>query len=262
MKKSLLLALLGLTAICRPSFAADNLSKTNEANQPTVEVKCQLLTVPMKVLKETGNNWIANESFPPGACALAGVLLKNQLDVLWKGLMGQEGVTIEEVGDITVKSGASGKIQKGYDFSYPVDYDATGKPTKMGTRFLGTILEVQPFVSDVTIDLSGHLKVTQLKEITQVYPIKESDLVKKPSLAELVSAHHMGSVFNPVFDVRGVDTSVTLYTGQSIFYSMDDYENSDLLGKIPSQQMKLKDPSKRCFLIITATVIEPLVTKH
>jgi hypothetical protein len=262
MNKTLLLALLGFAAICRPSFAADNFSKTNAANQPTVEVKCQLLTVPMKVLKETGNDWIANESFPPGACALVGIYQKDQLDVLWKAFSGQEGVIIKEVGDITVKSGESGKAQKGYDFSYPVDYDAAGNPTKMGTRFLGTTLEVQPFVSDVTIDLSGHLKVTQLKEITQVYPIKESDLVKKPSLAELVSAHPMGSVFNPVFDVRGVDTTVTLYTGQSIFYSMDDYENSDLLGKIPPQQMKLKDPSKRCFLIITATVIEPLATKH
>lgn len=126
-------------------------------------------------------------------------LSKDQLDVLWKAFSGEEGVIIKEVGDITVKSGESGKAQKGYDFSYPIDYDAAGNPTKMGTRFLGTTLEVQPFVSDVTIDLSGHLKVTQLKQITQVYPIKESDLVKKPSLAELVSAHPMGSVFNPVF---------------------------------------------------------------
>jgi hypothetical protein len=257
MKKTLLLALLGLATICRVSFGADTTSKTNSAEQSVVEVKYQILRVPIKVLKDTGNDWLGQDSYPPGACAIVGVFPKDQVDVLWSSLIGQSGVLIEEVGDITVKSGESGKIQKGYDFSYPVDYDASAKPTKMGTRFLGTTLEVQPFVSDVTINLSGHFKVTQLKEITQVYTVKESDLLKKPSLAELVSAHPMGSVFNPVFDVRGVDSTVTLYTGQSIFYSMDDYENSDLLGKIPLQQMKLKDPSKRCFLIITATVIEP-----
>lgn len=262
MNKSLLLALLALATICRVSFGANTPSKTNSTNKSVVEVKCQLLTVPFKVLEATGNDWLGKGPFPPGVCALAGVFLKKQLDVLWKGLMGQEGVIIEEVGDITVKSGASGKIQKGYDFSYPVDYDATGKPTKMGTRFLGTKLEVKPFVSDATIDLSGHFEMTQLKKITQDYPIKESDLVKQPSLAELVSALPKNSVFNPIFDGRSVDSTVTLYTGQSIFYAMDDYEDSDLLGKIPPSQMKLKDPSKRRFLIITATVIEPQAARH
>jgi hypothetical protein len=262
MNKPILLALLSLTAICRVSFGAETPSKGNSSNQSVVEVKCQILTVPVKVLKDTGLDWIGKDSFPPGVCALSGVFTKNQMDVLWKELKEQPSVLIDEVGDITVKSGESGKIQKGYDFSYPVDYDASAKPSKMGTRFLGTTLEVQPFVSDFTIDLSGHFKMTQLKEITQVYTVKESDLMKNPSLAELVSTLPKNTVFNPAFDVREVDSTMTLYTGQSIFYSMDDYENPSLAGKVPPQNMRLKDPSKRRFLIITATVIDLKTAKH
>jgi hypothetical protein len=117
MKKTLLLALLGLATICRVSFGADTTSKTNSAEQSVVEVKYQILRVPIKVLKDTGNDWLGQDSYPPGACAIVGVFPKDQVDVLWSSLIGQSGVLIEEVGDITVKSGESGKIQKGYDFS-------------------------------------------------------------------------------------------------------------------------------------------------
>lgn len=257
MNKALLLALLGFAALCRVSFGADTPSKTNSTNKSVVEVKCQILTVPMKVLKDTGNDWLGQDSYPPGACAIVGVFPKDQVDVLWKSLTGQSGVLIEEFGDITVKSGESGKIQKGYDFSYPVDYDTTGKPIKMGTEYLGTKIEVKPVVSDMTIDLYLNLEKNSLSELAQIYSIKETDLLRKPTYEQLVATLPKRPVFNPVIRHRSCESNVTLYTGQSIFYAMDDYEKSDLLGKIPLQQMKLKDPSKRCFLIITATVIEP-----
>ena len=254
--KTLTIVGLVLASTCQTSIGADTCSKTNLTNKSVVEVKCQLLTVPMKVLKETGNDWIANESLPSGVCALAGIFQKNQLDVFWKGLMGQKGVTIEEVGDITVKSGASGKIQKGYDFSYPVDYDATGKPIKMRTEYLGTMFEVKPVVSDMTIDLHLNLEKNSLSELAQVYSIKETDLLRKPTYEQLVATLPKSPVFDPVIRHRSCESNVTLYTGQTIFYAMDDYDNSDFLEKIPHPQIKLKNPSKRSYLIITAKIID------
>jgi len=262
MNKSLLLALLGLVTICRVSFGADTPSKNNSAKQSAVEVKCQILTVPSKVLKDTGNDWLGKGSFPPGVCALAGVFQKDQVDVLWKGLIGQREVLIEEVGDITVKSGESGKIQHGYDFSYPIAYDAAAKPIKMETVFLGTKLEVKPVVSDIQIDLYLNLKKNSLKGFSRIYSMKETDLLNKPTFDELVATLPKHHVFEPVIRNEACESNVTHYTGQSIFFSMDEYENADFWGKIPPQNMKLKDPSKRRFLIITATVIEPETAKH
>jgi hypothetical protein len=262
MNKFLLLTLLGLVTICRVSFGAETPSKTNSSNQSVVEVKCQILTVPVKVLKETGLDWIGKGSFPPGVYALAGVFTKNQMDVLWKGLLGQPGVLIEEVGDVTVKSGESGKTQHGYDFSYPVDYDASAKPTNRATVFLGTKLEVKPVVSDIQIDLYLNLEKKFLEGLSQIYSIKETDLLTKPTFDELVATLPKHHVFEPVIRNQSCESNVTVYTGQSIFFSMDDYENADLWGKIPPQNMRLKDPSKRRFLIITATVIEPETAKH
>jgi len=262
MNKPLLLALLSLTAICRVSFGADTASKANSSNQSVVEVKCQILTVPVKVLKDTGLDWIGKDSFPPGVCALSGVFTKNQMDILWKGLKEQPSVLIDEVGGITVKSGESGKIQKGYDFSYPVDYDASAKPIKMATVFLGTKLEVKPVVSDIQIDLYLNLEKKSLKGLSRIYSIKETDLLKNPTFDELVATLPKHHVFEPVISNEGCESNVTLYTGQSIFYSMDDYENADFWEKTPPQNMKLKDPSKRRFLIITATVIDLKTAKH
>lgn len=262
MNKGLLLALLVFAAICRVSFGADTPSKTNSSKQSVVEVKCQILTVPVKLLKDTGLDWIGKGSFPPGVCALAGVFTKNQMDILWKGLLGQSGVLIEELSDIAVKSGESGKTQHGHDFSYPIAYDDAAKPIKMATVFLGTKLEVKPVVSDIQIDLYLNLEKKSLKGLSRIYSIKETDLLKNPTFDELVATLPKHHVFEPIISNEGCESNVTLYTGQSIFYSMDECENADFWGKTLPQNMKLKDPSKRRFLIITATVLEPQSAKR
>jgi hypothetical protein len=256
MKKSILIVLVGLLTICRVSSGANNLTKTQAVNHSSVEVKCQLLTVPVKVAKDTGNDWLGKEPSPPGVGALGGFFQKNQVDVLWKSLTGQSGVLIEEFGDVTVTSGTSGKIQKGYEFSYPLVYDTTAKPIKMGTVFLGTKLEVKPVVSNIQIDLYLNLETKSLIGLSQIYSIKEEDLLRKPTFEELVSTLPKHPIFNPHISNRSCESNVTLYTGQTVFLSMDDYENSDFLAKVPPWQMKLKDPSKRRFLIITAKVID------
>lgn len=261
MNKIPLLALLGLVSICRISFGADTPSRTNSTNQSVVEVKCQILTVPVKVLKDTGLGWLEQGSSPTGVCALAGVFTKNQVDVVWKGLLGQPGVLIEEDGDISVKSGESGKMQKGYDFSYPIAYDGASKPIKMATVFLGTKLEVKPVVSDIQIDLYLNLEKKSLKGFSRIYSIKETDLLNKPTFDELVATLPKHHVFEPVIRNQSCESNVTLYTGQSVFFSMYEYENADFWGKIPPQNMKLMYPSKRRFLIITATVSESPTSK-
>lgn len=228
MNKTLLLTILGLVTICRVSFGADNLSKTSTTNHSLVEVKCQNLTAPSKILEKTGLEYLGSQSFP----GLAGVFNKNQLDVYWKALKGQEGVLIQDIGNVTVKSGESGKIQKGYDFSYPVDYDATGKPAKMETVFLGTKLEVKPVVSDIQIDLYLNLETMSLTGLSKIYSIKEADQLRKPTFEELVSTLPKHPVFDPVIRNRACESNLTIYTGQTIFYSMDDNENSDLLNSV------------------------------
>jgi hypothetical protein len=254
MNKTILIALFGIVSICRVSFGDDNPTNNNPANQPKVELKFHTLTLPVKVAEDTGNNWMSNQTQYFGTCV--GVFPKKAMDiVLWKSLKQHKEVLLEDFATITVKSGQSETTQKGYEFSYPIEYDATAKPIKMNTHFLGTKLEVKPIVSNGSIDLSFKFERRNLKEITQVYSVNESDLMKKPSLAELVSALPKNTVFNPVFENCSFDGSVRIYKEQTIFYSMDEYENAALFGKVPLQQMKRKDPSKRHFLIITAKVI-------
>jgi hypothetical protein len=258
MNKSLLLALLSFTAICRISFGADTPPKTNSSNQSVVEVKCQILTASSKALEESGMEYL-NEAYP----GLAGVFTKKQLDIVWKHLKGQKGILIDEFGDSTVKSGESGKIEKGYDFSYPVEYDASAKPIKMGTVFLGTKLELKPVESNGSINLSFKFEVRRLKEVRQIYKVTETDLLKKPTMSELVSNFPKSEVFIPVYEsVQILNGSLMLYTDQTAFFSLDECESPIVTGKGPPQKMKLKDPSKRHFLIITATVLEPQTAQH
>ena len=126
MNKSFLIALLGLFTFCKVSSGANNLTKTKAANHSSVEVKCQLVTIPSKILGNIGFKDLSEHSIP----RLVGVLSKDQMDGFWKALKGKEGVLVDELGDVIVKSGEAGNIQKGYDFTYPVDYDASARPIK------------------------------------------------------------------------------------------------------------------------------------
>jgi hypothetical protein len=247
------LAMVGLVLVStsRLSYGAENKSKSNSTNNSTVEVKCQLLKTPSKVLKETGLEYLNAEPHP----GLAGVFTKQQLDVVWKALKEKKGVTIEELAPIAVRSGTSGKIQKGYDFSYPVDYDASGKPTRMDSVFLGTKLEVKPEASDNSIEVSFNYETRQLKEVMQIYRVKEEDLLKKQTLSQLVSTFTNNTIFLPTWNtVKLESTSVMLYTDQSAFYSFEEYETNIESVKDRPKQMKLKDPSRRQFFIITAKI--------
>jgi hypothetical protein len=240
-----------LVSISRVSLGAGNQSKSDSKNSSTVEVKCQLLKAPSKVLKEAGLEYL-NASH----LGLAGVFSQQQLDVVWKALKEKKGVTIEELDHITVKSGTSGKIQKGYDFSYPTDYDASGKPTRMDSVFLGTKLEVKPESSDNSIELSYNWETRRLKEVMKIYRVKEEDLSKKPTLSQLVSTFTNSTVFFPTWETWKIEGgTVMLYTGESAFYSFEEYETNITSFKDHPKQNKLKDPSKRQFFIITAKTI-------
>jgi hypothetical protein len=250
--KTLALVGLVLVLISRVSLGAENQSKSDSTNNSTVEVKCQLLKTPSKVLKETGLEYLNAEPH----LGLGGVFTKQQLDVVWEALKEKKGVTIEELAHITLRSGTSGKIQKGYDFSFPVDYDASGKPTRMDSVFLGTKLEVKPESSDNSIEVSFNYENRQLKEVMQIYRVKEEDLLKKPTLSQLVSTVTNNTIFLPTWKTEKLEsTSVMLYTDQSAFYSFEEYQTNIASVKDHPKQMKLKDPSKREFFIITAKTI-------
>ena len=249
------LAMVGLVGVGMMGNGLCAEVKSDSTNNSTVEVKCQLLKTPSNLLKEAGLEYLNAEPH----LGMVGVFTKKQLVVVWKALKGKKGVIIEEFDPITVRSGTSGKIQKGYDFSYPIDYDTSGKPTRTDSVFLGTKIEVKPEASDNSIELSFNWETRRLKEVMQIYRVKEDDLSKKLAFSQLVSTFTNSPVFLPTWETWKIEGgTVMLNKGQSAFYSFEEYETNIASVKDRPKQIKLKDPSEREFFIITAeTILSP-----
>jgi general secretion pathway protein D len=158
-----------------------------------------------------------------GVLALAGVFTNPQFQVVLRALNQKKGIDVLSAPKVTTKSGSSATIEIIREFLYPAEYSPPEVPQQTGgsgsqvvtpatpTSFtmkpVGVKLQVEPTVgSDNLIDLRLLPEVTEFEGfINYGSPIFNRGIEVTANVINY-----------PVFAVRTVETSVSIYDGQTI----------------------------------------------
>ena len=241
----------------------------------------------------------AVSSLSPGVAAFAGVFTDPQFQVVIRALSQKKGVDLMSAPSVTAKSGQRATVEVIREFLYPTEFDppeipqqfggniggtfgVTGgqsaagfpvtptTPTTFEMRPIGVRLEVDPVLGGdgYTIDLTLAPEVTEFEGfINYGSPIQtgSSDALGNPRTIILTE-----NVINqPVFSSRKVNTSVTIWDGQTVALGgliredVQDVEDKiPVLGDIPILgrlfKTRAEDHFKRNLMVfVTASVIDP-----
>ena len=238
----------------------------------------------------------------PGIFGLAGVFTNPQFQLVIRALSQQKGVDLMSAPKVTTKSGNSATIKIIREFPFPTEFDppeeppepslgqavqglaavggiisqtsmiAPATPTGFEKRDLGVMLEVNPQVGadNYTIDLSLRPEVVEFDGF-----INFGSPVIGPTLNPLEIPSGIGittltpNVMNqPIFSVRRVETSVSIWDGQTVAMGgliREDVQKVDdkvpFLGDIPlagrlfrsSVDQKIK---KNLIIFVTARLLD------
>jgi general secretion pathway protein D len=241
----------------------------------------------------------------PGIFGLAGVFTNPQFQLVIRALSQQKGVDLMSAPKVTTKSGNSATIKIIREFPFPTEFEppeeppepslgsavaglgeggggggiisqnsmvAPATPTAFEKRDLGVMLEVNPQVGadNYTIDLSLRPEVVEFDGF-----INFGSPVIGPTLNPLVIPSGIGittltpNVMNqPIFSVRRVETSVSIWDGQTVAMGgliREDVQKVDdkvpFLGDIPlagrlfrsSVDQKIK---KNLIIFVTARLLD------
>ena len=211
-----------------------------------------------------------------GILALAGVFTNPQFQVVLRALNQKKGIDVLSAPKVTTKSGSSATIEIIKEFRYPEEYDppqipqSTGvgrqpitpaTPTTFTMKPIGVRLEVEPTVGadSNTIDLRLLPDVTEFEGfINYGSPIENR--------GEVVT----DNVINyPVFSQRKVETSVSIYDGQTVALGgliREDVQKvtdkTPILGDIPLagalfRSQADKHIKRNLIIFVTATLMDP-----
>lgn len=211
-----------------------------------------------------------------GALALAGVFTNPQFQVVLRALNQKKGIDVLSAPKVTTKSGSSATVEVVREFRYPSEYDPPQIPTTTGTgvqpitpatpttfdmKKVGVVLEVEPTVGsdNYTIDLRLLPQVTEFDGfINYGSPILNQGV--------LVTENFINY---PVFSERRVETSVSIYDGQTVVLGgliREDVQKvndkTPLIGDIPLVgtlfRSQVDQHLKRNLIIfVTASLIDP-----
>ncbi len=211
-----------------------------------------------------------------GALALAGVFTNPQFQVVIRALNQKKGVDVLSAPKVTTKSGASATVEIIREFRYPEEYSppeiptSTGvgvqpitpaTPTSFSMKKVGVVLEVEPTVGadSYTIDLRLLPQVTEFEGFVNYgSPILNQGV--------LVTENFINY---PVFSERRVETSVSIYDGQTVVLGgliREDVQKvndkTPILGDIPGAgtlfRSQVDQHIKRNLIIfVTASLIDP-----
>jgi general secretion pathway protein D len=236
----------------------------------------------------------------PGIFGLAGVFTNPQFQLVIRALSQQRGVDLMSAPKVTTKSGVSANIKITREFPFPTEFDPptppeTGDsssggnatvgsvislnsmitpatPTAFEFRDIGVLLQVDPVIGEdnYTIDLSLIPEVVEFDGF-----INYGSPVIGPTLNPLELPSGIGittitqNVMNqPVFSVRRVETSVSIWDGQTVAMGgliREDVQKVDdkvpFLGDIPlagrlfrsSVDQKIK---KNLIIFVTARLLD------
>jgi general secretion pathway protein D len=182
----------------------------------------------------------------PGILGLAGVFSEAQFQVVIRALSQQKGVDLMSAPKVTTKSGNKATIKIIREFPYPSDFDppqvpeqnnqigggadggiimiggmvAPATPTSFEKRDVGVSLEVEPQVGadNYTIDLSLSPEVVEFDGFVNygspiIGPRYNPLIVPSGIDVFTITPNVMNQ---PIFSVRKVTTSVTIWDGQTV----------------------------------------------
>ena len=211
-----------------------------------------------------------------GVLALAGVFTNPQFQVVLRALNQKKGIDVLSAPKVTTKSGSSATVEVVREFRYPAEYSPpeipqnTGSgtqpitpatPTSFTMKPTGVRLEVEPTVGpdNYTIDLRLVPEVTEFEGfINYGSPIRNRGIVVTENVINY-----------PVFSERKVETSVSIYDGQTVVLGglmREDVQKvndkTPLLGDIPMAGALFRSQSdqhikRNLVIFVTATLMDP-----
>jgi general secretion pathway protein D len=211
-----------------------------------------------------------------GVLALAGIFTNPQFQVVLRALNQKKGIDVLSAPKVTTKSGSSATVEIVREFRYPAEYDppqipqSTGSgtqpitpatPTSFTMKPTGVRLEVEPTVGsdNYTIDLRLVPEVTEFEGfINYGSPIRNRGIVVTDNVINY-----------PVFSERRVETSVSIYDGQTVVLGglmREDVQKvndkTPLLGDIPLAGALFRSQSdqhikRNLVIFVTATLMDP-----
>lgn len=158
-----------------------------------------------------------------GVLSLAGVFTNPQFQVVLRALNQKKGIDVLSAPKVTTKSGTSATVEIIREFRYPAEYDPPQIPQTTGTgaqpvtpatptsftmKPTGVRLEAEPTVGsdNYTIDLRLVPEVTEFEGfINYGSPIRNRGVLVTENVINY-----------PVFSERKVETSVSIYDGQTV----------------------------------------------
>lgn len=178
----------------------------------------------------------------PGIFSIAGIFTDAQFQLVIKALNQKKGVDLMSAPKVTTKSGVKATVKIVNEFPYPTQYDppqlpqsfsnTTGIPPTVTPAFprsfknenLGVILDAKPTIGPdgYTIDLELNPKVedfdgfinygSPINAVGYSLTLVNGVFVETPFTTVLTS----NTINQPVFSIREVITSVTVWDGQTI----------------------------------------------
>lgn len=212
-----------------------------------------------------------------GVLALAGVFTNPQFQVVLRALNQKKGIDVLSAPKVTTKSGSQATVEIVREFRYPEEYDPPQVPQQTGgsgaqvvtpatpTTFtmkpVGVRLEVEPTVGsdNYTIDLRLLPEVTEFEGfINYGTPILNRGVEVTPNVINY-----------PVFSQRKVETSVSIYDGQTVALGgliREDVQKvtdkTPILGDIPIagalfRSQADKHVKRNLIVFVTAKLMDP-----
>jgi general secretion pathway protein D len=211
-----------------------------------------------------------------GILSLAGIFTNPQFQVVLRALNQKKGIDVLSAPKVTTKSGSSATIEVVREFRYPEEYEPPQIPQQTGfgtqpitpatpTTFtmkpVGVRLEVEPTVGadNYTIDLRLLPEVTEFEGfINYGSPILNQGVVVTENVINY-----------PVFSQRKVETSVSVYDGQTVALGgliREDVQKvndkTPLLGDVPLVGGLFRSQAdqhikRNLIIFVTATLMDP-----
>ncbi|MEY3480986.1 MAG: hypothetical protein RIQ71_1761 [Verrucomicrobiota bacterium] len=211
-----------------------------------------------------------------GILSLAGVFTNPQFQVVLRALNQKKGIDVLSAPKVTTKSGSSATVEIVKEFRYPQEYEppqvpqSTGSgtqpvtpatPTSFTMKPVGVTLEVEPTVGsdNYTIDLRLLPSVTEFEGfINYGSPIQNRGVI--------VTENYINY---PVFSERKVETSVSVYDGQTVALGgliREDVQKvtdkTPLLGDIPLAGVLFRSQAdkhikRNLIVFVTALLMDP-----
>ena len=174
----------------------------------------------------------------PGLFGVAGVLTEPQFQMVVRGLNQNTGKDMLNAPTVVTRSGQVARIEAVREFIYPTEYDPPELPNSVGranslggfpvtpatptafeTELLGTVLEVDPIVSQdgslIELNIDATFKEF-LGFVNYGSPIFSGPLEDPEGGQTDAVILTDNEILQPIFETRREKTSVSVYDGQSL----------------------------------------------